>query len=50
MKLTEQKRKYLENLSDKNGFISDLAIDKRGALKKMINKNQEKEATDEHIK
>ena len=50
MKLTEQKRKYLENLSDKNGFISALAIDQRGALKKMINKNQEKEATAEQIK
>ena len=50
MKLTEQKRKYLENLSDKNGFISALAIDQRGALKKMINKNQEEEATAEQIK
>ena len=50
MKLTEQKRKYLEHLSDKNGFISALAIDQRGALKKMINKNQEKEATAEQIK
>ena len=50
MKLTEQKRKYLENLSDNNGFISALAIDQRGALKKMINKHQEKEATAEQIK
>ena len=50
MKLTEQKRKYLENLSDKNGFISALAIDQRGALKKMLNKNQESEATAEQIK
>ena len=50
MKLSAQKRKYLENLSDKNGFISALAIDQRGALKKMINKNQEKEATAEQIK
>ncbi len=50
MKLTEQKRKYLENLSDKNGIISALAIDQRGALKKMINKYQEKEATVEQIK
>ena len=33
MKLTAQKRKYLENLSDENGFISALAIDQRGALK-----------------
>ena len=50
MKLTEQKRKYLENLSDKNGFISALAIDQRGALKKMLNKHQESEATAEQIK
>ena len=50
MKLTEQKRKYLENLSDKNGFISALAIDQRGALKKMLNKHQEEEATAEQIK
>ena len=44
------KRKYLENLSDKNGFISALAIDQRGALKKMLNKHQESEATAEQIK
>ena len=50
MKLTEQKRKYLENLSDENGFISALAIDQRGALKKMLNKHQESEATAEQIK
>ena len=50
MKLSAQKRKYLENLSDKNGFISALAIDQRGALKKMINKHQEEEATVEQIK
>lgn len=40
MSLTAQKRKFLENLSDKNGFISALAIDQRGALKKMIKKYQ----------
>ena len=50
MKLTAQKRKYLENLSDENGFISALAIDQRGALKKMLNKHQESEATAEQIK
>ncbi len=50
MKLTENKRKYLENLSDKNGFISALAIDQSGALKKMINKYQKEEATAEQIK
>ncbi len=50
MKLTDQKRKYLENLSDENGFISALAIDQRGALKKMLNKHQASEATAEQIK
>ena len=50
MKLSAQKRKYLENLSDKNGFISALAIDQRGALKKMLNKHQESEATADQIK
>lgn len=50
MKLTAQKRKYLENLSDENGFISALAIDQRGALKKMLNKHQTSEATAEQIK
>ena len=50
MKLSAQKRKYLENLSDKNGFISALAIDQRGALKKMLNKHQESEATAAQIK
>lgn len=50
MKLTKNKRKYLENLSDENGFISALAIDQRGALKKMINKHQKEKATAEQIK
>lgn len=50
MRLTKNKRKYLENLSDENGFISALAIDQRGALKKMINKHQKEEATAEQIK
>ena len=40
----------MENLSDENGFISALAIDQRGALKKMINKHQKEEATAEQIK
>lgn len=44
------KRKYLEKLSDKNGIISALAIDQRGALKKMMNKYQEGEVTAEQIK
>ena len=33
MALTEQKRKYMEKLSDENGIISALAFDQRGALK-----------------
>ena len=48
MSLTTQKRKFLENLSDKNGFISALAIDQRGALKKMIKKYQD-EADEKQI-
>ena len=48
MSLTAQKRKFLENLSDKNGFISALAIDQRGALKKMIKKYQD-EADEKQI-
>lgn len=48
MSLITQKRKFLENLSDKNGFISALAIDQRGALKKMIKKYQE-EADEKQI-
>lgn len=48
MSLTTQKRKFLENLSDKNGFISALAIDQRGALKKMIKRYQE-EADEKQI-
>ena len=48
MSLTAQKRKFLENLSDKNGFISALAIDQRGDLKKMIKKYQD-EADEKQI-
>ena len=48
MSLTAQKRKFLENLSDKNVFISALAIDQRGALKKMIKKYQD-EADEKQI-
>ena len=34
MVLTEQKRNYLEKLSTKEGVISALAFDQRGALKR----------------
>ncbi|BCA85029.1 tagatose 1,6-diphosphate aldolase 2 [Enterococcus saigonensis] len=41
---TEAKKNFIKQLSDKNGVISALAIDQRGALKKMINKYQDTEA------
>ena len=46
---TEAKKAYIKQLSDKNGVISALAIDQRGALKKMINKYQDQEAQGEQI-
>ena len=45
MVLTEQKRKSLEKLSDKNGFISALAFDQRGALKRLMAQYQDTEPT-----
>ena len=36
MVLTEQKRNYLEKLSTKEGVISALAFDQRGALKRLM--------------
>lgn len=50
MMITPRKRKALERLSNEDGIISALAIDQRGALKKMINVYQEGEATPEQIK
>lgn len=47
--MTEGKKKYLEQLSDDRHVISALAIDQRGALKRMIGKHQDTEATDEQI-
>lgn len=49
MALTEGKKAYLKTLSDKNGVISALAIDQRGALKKMIGKYQDKPAEGQQI-
>lgn len=49
MTLTEQKKAYIRQLSDENGVISALAIDQRGALKKMIGKFQDQPAADEQI-
>ncbi|MDO4666872.1 MAG: tagatose-bisphosphate aldolase [Streptococcus sp.] len=45
MVLTEQKRKYMEKLSDENGIISALAFDQRGALKRLMSQYQEEEPT-----
>lgn len=45
MVLTEQKRKYMEKLSDGNGIISALAFDQRGALKRLMAQYQEAEPT-----
>ena len=45
MVLTEQKRKYMEKLSDENGIISALAFDQRGALKRLMAQHQEVEPT-----
>ena len=45
MVLTEQKRKYMEKLSDENGIISALAFDQRGALKRLMAQHQEAEPT-----
>lgn len=41
--------KDLKKLSDKNGIISALAFDQRGALKKMMAKYQAEEPTVEQI-
>ena len=49
MELTENKRNYLKQITNEKGIIGALAIDQRGALKKMINKYQETEATAEQI-
>lgn len=45
MVLTEQKRKSLEKISDKNGVISALAFDQRGALKRLMAQYQDTEPT-----
>ena len=45
MVLTEQKRKYMEKLSDENGIISALAFDQRGAVKRLMAQHQEAEPT-----
>lgn len=50
MTLTEEKRVYLEKLSDeKRGIISALAFDQRGALKRLMAQYQESEPTVEQM-
>lgn len=49
MKKSEQKTKYLKQLCNDKGIIGALAIDQRGALKKMIAKTKGTEATDTEI-
>ena len=36
MTLTETKKKFMDKVSTKEGLISALAFDQRGALKKMM--------------
>lgn len=48
LKLTKEKKAAMDRLSTKDGIISALAIDQRGALRKMI-KALEVEPTDQHI-
>lgn len=49
LKLSENKKKAIENLSDKNGVISALAIDQRGSLKKMIAEGSKEDIGDKGI-
>ena len=48
MVLTQEKRRLLEKLS-RDGVISALAFDQRGALKRMMAKYQTEEPTVEQI-
>jgi len=48
LKITAAKKAAMDRLSTKNGIIEALAIDQRGALKKMI-KALDEEPTDQHI-
>lgn len=45
MMISDNKRAYIEQLSDENNIISALAIDQRGALKKMIEVHKGSAAT-----
>lgn len=48
--ISSEKQAYLEKVSRKDGIISSLAFDQRGALKKMIQQHQENPATPEQMK
>ncbi len=47
--LSEKKKAYLKALCNEDGFINALAIDQRGSLKKMIEKDKGVPATDEEV-
>lgn len=49
MKLTEQKKQAMLRLSNESGVIAALAIDQRGALKKMITAHKPQGAEDKDI-
>ncbi|WP_067139799.1 tagatose-bisphosphate aldolase [Oceanivirga salmonicida] len=49
MKISENKYKFLEKLSSKDGLIGALAIDQRGSIKKMIGAHIEGEVSAEKI-
>lgn len=49
LNLTPAKREALERLSDENGIIGALAIDQRGSLKKMLQKESTKNQGDDTI-
>ncbi|MBS4750357.1 tagatose-bisphosphate aldolase [Carnobacteriaceae bacterium zg-ZUI78] len=49
MFLTKGKRECLNRLSNKKGILSALAVDQRGALRKMIERHQEEKASVEQI-
>ncbi|GMA53405.1 hypothetical protein GCM10025857_47620 [Alicyclobacillus contaminans] len=44
-----EKRSYIKQISNDKNIINALAIDQRGALKKMINKYQDEPASAEQI-
>lgn len=47
--MDREKKTYLQALCNKEGVINALAIDQRGSLKKMIEKDKGAPATDEEV-